>query len=218
MLRRKFDVNRLQDRLARIDCKLVQILQMNGRKPTAAIARELNVSRTAVQARIARLEKDGVIVGYALEIAPHAGGNVAAIVTLKFNVHPCSLALAVVLLWPGVLRVLFVAGEADAILVVSVVTLQPLAELSDWLLAIDGRCAAETNITLAEYHSYRLRAGLTLACCDYGRLVSLASRLSGSDFLALHGGTKFRRELPARRKFVPVSRPQFRPVSNNVVR
>jgi Lrp/AsnC family transcriptional regulator, leucine-responsive regulatory protein len=144
-------VNRSEDRLDEIDRRLVAILQANGRKPTAAIARELNLSRTAVQARIGRLEKDAVILGYSADLAPHIGGNVGAIVTLKLNIRPCSEVLDLVLRWPEVRCVYSIAGEYDAVLIVSAATTQSLSQLSDRLLAVDGISSAETTMILAEY-------------------------------------------------------------------
>ena len=41
----------------RKDRQLLALLQANAREPTASLARKLGVSRSAVQERIARLEK-----------------------------------------------------------------------------------------------------------------------------------------------------------------
>ena len=47
-----------------IDEKLLAALRENGRASTAQLARLVGRSRTSVQSRIERLEKQGVIVGY----------------------------------------------------------------------------------------------------------------------------------------------------------
>ena len=49
-------------RLDDIDRKLLALLQADARESTAKLARKLNLARTTVVARIARLEKEGVIV------------------------------------------------------------------------------------------------------------------------------------------------------------
>lgn len=46
------------------DRELLSILSANARSSTSRIARELDLSRTTVQARIERLERQGVIRGY----------------------------------------------------------------------------------------------------------------------------------------------------------
>ncbi|MEB0006454.1 Lrp/AsnC family transcriptional regulator [Pseudomonas sp. RTB3] len=55
-------------RLTEKDKLLLALLQLNAREPTASLARKLGVSRSAVQERINRLEKAGVITGYSVRI------------------------------------------------------------------------------------------------------------------------------------------------------
>ena len=47
-----------------IDRDLIALLQANARESTANLARKLGIARTTVVARLARLEREGVIVGY----------------------------------------------------------------------------------------------------------------------------------------------------------
>jgi len=62
-----------------IDEKLLLALRENARASTAKLARLVGRSRTSVQTRIERLEKDGVIVGYGVRLAPeHDLGAVRA--------------------------------------------------------------------------------------------------------------------------------------------
>ncbi|MDE7540493.1 Lrp/AsnC family transcriptional regulator [Gluconobacter sphaericus] len=49
-----------------IDQTLLDILRRNARTPTAALARRLGISRTTLQGRIERLERQGRIRGYTL--------------------------------------------------------------------------------------------------------------------------------------------------------
>ncbi len=50
------------------DKKLISLLQENARTPVAELARKLNVSRTAAQARLEKLENNNVIAGYGLKL------------------------------------------------------------------------------------------------------------------------------------------------------
>ena len=54
-----------------LDQQLISLLQANARTPTADLARKLAVARTTVVARLARLERDGVIVGYTARLGQH---------------------------------------------------------------------------------------------------------------------------------------------------
>ena len=51
------------------DRALLALLSENARMPVAELARKLGLSRTTVQARIERLEADGVIAGYGLRLS-----------------------------------------------------------------------------------------------------------------------------------------------------
>ena len=53
-----------------IDQKLIALLRENARTPVAALAKKLHVARGTVQNRIARLERDGTIVGYTVRLRP----------------------------------------------------------------------------------------------------------------------------------------------------
>lgn len=54
--------------LDQVDAQLLELLKSNAREPTASLARKLDLSRTAVQDRISRLERDGVIAGYTIQL------------------------------------------------------------------------------------------------------------------------------------------------------
>lgn len=56
---------RSHDRIGR---DLLSLLRVNAREPIAALARKLDLSRSAVQERISRLERDGVIAGYTVRL------------------------------------------------------------------------------------------------------------------------------------------------------
>lgn len=55
-----------------IDRELIALLRSNARESTASLARRLDLSRSAVQDRIARLERRGTIVGYTLRLGENA--------------------------------------------------------------------------------------------------------------------------------------------------
>ncbi len=55
-------------KISAADLQLLAVLRENARASTAQIARRLRLSRTTVQSRIARLEKQGVIAGYTVRV------------------------------------------------------------------------------------------------------------------------------------------------------
>ena len=67
------------------DRRLISLLRANARMPTAALGRHLGLSRSAVQERLKRLERDGVITGYTIvlgETAEHPGVSAHVLLTL----------------------------------------------------------------------------------------------------------------------------------------
>lgn len=50
------------------DRRLLALLQMNARESVAALARKLGIARTTVQERISRMERDGTILGYSVQM------------------------------------------------------------------------------------------------------------------------------------------------------
>lgn len=58
-----------------LDDRLLALLRLNARTSTADLARQLGVSRSTVQARLERLEREGAIAGYTLR----AGGSLPAV-------------------------------------------------------------------------------------------------------------------------------------------
>lgn len=57
-----------------LDCKILQLLSQNARKPFLEIARECSVSGAAVHQRIQKLTSNGVIQGFETLIDPSAVG------------------------------------------------------------------------------------------------------------------------------------------------
>ena len=55
-----------------LDRQLISLLQANARESTANLARKLGVARTTVVARLTRLERDGVVVGYTVRLGRDA--------------------------------------------------------------------------------------------------------------------------------------------------
>ena len=74
--------------------EIVQSLQEDARKPYTQIARETNLSETAVRNRISKLEDRGIIKGYSVDIEPRAMGYDVVSIT-GINTKPeCFLEVA----------------------------------------------------------------------------------------------------------------------------
>ena len=115
-------------RLDEIDRKILDHLQREGRATLAEVGAAVGLSASAVKRRLDRLERSGVIVGYAALVDPQAvGGRLEAFVELYCadTVTPSDL-LASVSGLPVVVAAHTVAGDADAIVRVRVEGIEEL--------------------------------------------------------------------------------------------
>jgi DNA-binding Lrp family transcriptional regulator len=70
------------------DRGLVELLRGDGRASVRALADELHISRATAYARLDRLQRDGVITGYAARVDPERYGyGISAYVYLKISQH-----------------------------------------------------------------------------------------------------------------------------------
>jgi DNA-binding Lrp family transcriptional regulator len=121
------------------DRRLLSLLRENARAPVTELARKLGLSRTTVQSRIERLERQGVITGYAVRVADeHEEGLLRAhvMVTLKPKLAP---AVEASLRPIAEVRALYsVSGSFDQIVVLAARTAAEMNALIDRIGALDG--------------------------------------------------------------------------------
>jgi len=109
-------LNRQPDRTGR---ELLALLKANAREPTASLARKLGLSRSAVQERITRLEREGVISGYTVRVNEGGSANQLAAV-VRFTMDPKHTAEVVreVRKMPEAISCYSVSGAFDLIVFV----------------------------------------------------------------------------------------------------
>lgn len=144
-----------ESRLDPTDQALVRLLRSNARLPISALAREVNLSRTAVQARIGRLERDGVLIGYQALLGQDVEAGLRAIVALRIGVRPCRIVLDKLRAWPEIIQGYSTAGDTDAVLIVRVTSTSALSELSDRVSLIEGVDGVVTTLILATFAAGR---------------------------------------------------------------
>ena len=133
-----------------IDQRLILALQENGRAATAQLARLVGRSRTSVQSRIERLEKLGVIVGYAVRLAPeHGVGAVRAHVMIKVGAKETRAVVAALRTIDQVRVVHSVSGEVDLIAVAATASVAEMDQVIDRIGALDGVERTTSSIILS---------------------------------------------------------------------
>jgi DNA-binding Lrp family transcriptional regulator len=133
-----------------IDQRLLLALRENGRASTAELARLVGRSRTSVQSRLERLEKQGVILGYGVRLAPeHELGAVRAHVMIKVGPKE-SRAVSTALRAMSQVRVLHsVSGEADLIAVATAASVAEMDQVIDQIGELEGVARTTSSIILS---------------------------------------------------------------------
>jgi DNA-binding Lrp family transcriptional regulator len=99
------------------DRLIVDALRADGRMSMRALADQIHISRASAYARVARLEREGVITGYAALIDPvRAGYALSAYVYLNIAQRSWKSVRGQLLSMPEVDHVALVSGEHDIVL------------------------------------------------------------------------------------------------------
>jgi DNA-binding Lrp family transcriptional regulator len=133
-----------------IDEKLLFALRDNARASTARLARLVGRSRTSVQSRLDRLEREGVIVGYSVRVAPeHELGAVRAHVMIKVGPKEARSVTAALKAIPQVRVLHSVSGDVDLIAVAASASVAEMDEVIDRIGALDGVERTTSSIILS---------------------------------------------------------------------
>jgi DNA-binding Lrp family transcriptional regulator len=133
-----------------LDRRLLALLQANARESTAQLARRLDVARTTVLARLARLEREHVITGYTVRLAADEEDRsvqaYVGIVTDPKQGREVTRALA---LLPELRQLSSVSGEFDYIALLRAETTARLDALLDQIGEIAGVARTTSSVVLA---------------------------------------------------------------------
>ena len=133
-----------------IDQTLLAELRENARCPVALLARKVGLSRTAVQARIARLERDKVITGYGARTGDaYEKSQVQAHVMLTVGPKLASPVEAALRKIPEVRSLLSISGAFDMIAIVQAGSIDRLDALIDRIGLLDGVERTHTSVVLS---------------------------------------------------------------------
>lgn len=132
------------------DRQLIALLQANARESTANLARKLGIARTTVVARIARLERDGVLVGYTARLGGAAAApGVMAYVGIAIQPKAAREVQRRLERLPELRQLSTVSGEFDFMALLRAESTERLDALLDEIGEIDGVVKTTTSVVLA---------------------------------------------------------------------
>ncbi len=139
-----------EQRIDAQDRQLIALLQANARLPVATLARQLGIARSTVQDRLARLERDGVISGYAVRLGvDDEAGRVRAHVLMTVRPKLEAQVVAGLKKLPEVRRLSSVSGAHDLIAEIAASDLPAIDRVLDEIGGMAGIERTTSSIILS---------------------------------------------------------------------
>jgi DNA-binding Lrp family transcriptional regulator len=133
-----------------LDRRLLALLQADARAPVAELARRLGVARTTVLARLARLQSEGVIVGYTVRLARDDRDRfVEAYVGIGVQPRAGAGVTARLASLPELRQLSSVSGEWDYLALLRADSTARLDAVLDEIGGFEGVLKTTTHIVLA---------------------------------------------------------------------
>ena len=143
--------------LDQLDLELLNLLLEEPQAGMREYARVLGVARGTVQARLGRLEREGIITGHAPAISPAGlGFTVLAFVHLYLAQGQLDNVVSRLSVLPEVLEAHTTTGEGDLLCRVAARSNLQLEEIVQTLLALPGVTRTRTEISLNQRVGYRI--------------------------------------------------------------
>ncbi|MDE2357732.1 MAG: Lrp/AsnC family transcriptional regulator [Alphaproteobacteria bacterium] len=121
------------------DVRLLEALRLDARAPAARLGRQLGLSRTTVQSRIERLERQGVIAGYTVRLADqHERSRIRALILMTIQPRASAAVIAAARKLSAVRRLHAVSGPFDLIAEVATASVAEMDAMIDALGALEG--------------------------------------------------------------------------------
>lgn len=134
------------------DRELLSLLRDDARMSVVALAKKLRVARATVQNRIARLERDGVIVGYTVRLRPEAETHrIRAMTSVAISGHHADEVVRALRGHPHVAALYSTNGRWDLLAELRADTLAEFDRVLNAIRAIPHIERTETSLLLSTY-------------------------------------------------------------------
>ncbi len=131
-----------------LDERLIALLREDARTPYVQLADEVGMTEGTVRARVKRLQEDGIIRSFTIRTASR---NIKALVEVNVEVNTDTSEIARSIRGlPQVEAVYEVAGDADIIAVVDVLSVKELNAVIEDIRALQPTISTQTRLVLNE--------------------------------------------------------------------
>jgi DNA-binding Lrp family transcriptional regulator len=141
-----------------MDLQLLLALSEEPRSTVVALAERLGLSRNTVQARMARLDTNGVFLAFDRRINPaSAGYPLMAFITVHVQQQKLAAIVAKLTEIPEIIQAHGLSGPSDLLVRAVCADAEDLFRINGKILACDGVERAETALEMGELIPYRMR-------------------------------------------------------------
>ncbi|HJW71906.1 MAG TPA: Lrp/AsnC family transcriptional regulator [Geothrix sp.] len=133
-----------------LDHRLIAELVADARLTQVALAARIGLSRSAVQERLKRLERDGVILGYTLRLGRDPRPGVRAYLLVRGSGPSHDRAVRMVKAFPEVRVADSVSGDIDLVLQLEGERLEDINRIRDEVAKLPGVSSTQTLLVMAE--------------------------------------------------------------------
>ena len=132
------------------DQQLLAVMRGNARASTTELAQILAVSRSTVQKRLERLENEGVIAGYTVQLSSeYLDQEIKAHVMITVSPRMTADIIKDMEKLDGVRAIYSVSGPHDLIAEVAAMSVTDLDNMLDEIIAIDGVVRTVSSVILS---------------------------------------------------------------------
>jgi len=131
------------------DRRILKLLQEDSSRPLKELAAEVDLSRSSVRERIARLQASGVIRRYTIELAPAPDG-LRAVLMVRLTRTPAPAVIRRVVACPEVVRCFSLSGAIDLLVEVSGSDVAEINRVRDLIASDSGVADVETSFVLKQ--------------------------------------------------------------------
>jgi DNA-binding Lrp family transcriptional regulator len=148
---------RNQNRIDATDARLLLALVTQPRASAVTLTGQTGLSRNTVQARLARLEEQGVLNSFERQVPPAVlGYPLTAYITTQVTQRRLDEVAAALANIPEVLQVVGISGQTDLLVHTVAADADDLYRIAGQILAIPGVKRTNTALVMSELVSYRI--------------------------------------------------------------
>lgn len=135
----------------KFDRQILALLRRDARIPVSRIAREVNLSRSAVSERVRQLELGGVIQGYHARVVEPGENGVKAFLELFYQGRRCEEYVERMRAFPEVRHCSGISGETDMLVYIEAPTMTRLSEVREAIELFPGMHKVKTHVVVKDW-------------------------------------------------------------------